>query len=135
MIVSQGKLASSVALLAAFNVRHAAPMISTVLGPTSCQPLPGAHSSIVREAPSTISIVPPEQGSVDQLGTMPANSTVHEISLPMMPVNAVVSSSGLNTRQLVAAGAIALWAVWQGRGDKVSDEVETSNYGRPLVKS
>ena len=30
---------------------------------------------------------------------------------------------------------IALWAVWQGRGQKKSDEVETSSYGRPLVKA
>lgn len=30
---------------------------------------------------------------------------------------------------------VALWAVWQGRGQKKTDEVETSNYGRPLVKS
>lgn len=30
---------------------------------------------------------------------------------------------------------VAMWAVWQGRGSKSSDEVETSNYGRPLVKA
>ena len=30
---------------------------------------------------------------------------------------------------------VALWAVWQGRGDKATDEVERSNYGRPLVKA
>jgi hypothetical protein len=30
---------------------------------------------------------------------------------------------------------IVLWSVWQGRGDKKTDEVETSNYGRPLVKA
>ena len=32
-------------------------------------------------------------------------------------------------------GTVALWAVWQGRGDKTTDEVERSNYGRPLVKA
>lgn len=32
-------------------------------------------------------------------------------------------------------GTIALWAVWQGRGQKTTDEVEKSNYGRPLVKA
>jgi hypothetical protein len=31
--------------------------------------------------------------------------------------------------------SIALWAVWQGRGDKKTDAVETSSYGRPLVKA
>jgi len=28
-----------------------------------------------------------------------------------------------------------LWALWQNRGQKKTDEVETSNYGRPLVKA
>ena len=32
-------------------------------------------------------------------------------------------------------GNIALWAYWQGRGDKAaSTEIETSDFGRPLVK-
>lgn len=30
---------------------------------------------------------------------------------------------------------LVLWAVWQKRGQKKSDEVETSTYGRPLVKA
>jgi multisubunit Na+/H+ antiporter MnhC subunit len=30
---------------------------------------------------------------------------------------------------------IVLWAVWQNRGKKTTDEVEKSNYGRPLVKA
>jgi len=30
---------------------------------------------------------------------------------------------------------VAMWAVWQGRGATSSDEVETSTYGRPLVKA
>lgn len=30
---------------------------------------------------------------------------------------------------------IALWAVWQGRGEKKTDQVEKSTYGRPLVKA
>ena len=30
---------------------------------------------------------------------------------------------------------IVLWAVWQGRGQKKTDEVEKSTYGRPLVKA
>jgi hypothetical protein len=29
---------------------------------------------------------------------------------------------------------IALWAIWQGRGKKASTEVETTAFGRPLVK-
>lgn len=32
-------------------------------------------------------------------------------------------------------GNIALWAYWQGRGDKTaSTEIETSDFGRPLVR-
>ena len=31
-------------------------------------------------------------------------------------------------------GHVALWAIWQGRGKKQAAEVETSSYGRPLVK-
>ena len=30
---------------------------------------------------------------------------------------------------------LVLWAVWQKRGQKKSDEVEKSSYGRPLVKA
>ena len=30
---------------------------------------------------------------------------------------------------------LVLWAVWQKRGQKKTDEVEKSNYGRPLVKA
>jgi hypothetical protein len=33
------------------------------------------------------------------------------------------------------AAQVALWAVWQGRGKKAPAEVETSTYGRPLVKA
>ena len=32
-------------------------------------------------------------------------------------------------------GHIALWAIWQNRGKKQAAEVETSTYGRPLVKA
>ena len=31
--------------------------------------------------------------------------------------------------------ALKLWSIWQSRGDKKTDEVEKSNYGRPLVKA
>lgn len=45
-------------------------------------------------------------------------------------------------RDLIAVGLyvvflgcqIALWAYWQGRGDKKKTEVVVSDYGRPLVK-
>lgn len=41
----------------------------------------------------------------------------------------------VNLYMLAFAGTIALWAVWQGRGKKTSTEVQTSTYGRPLVKA
>lgn len=41
----------------------------------------------------------------------------------------------VNLYMIAFVGTIALWAVWQGRGKKKSDEVETSTYGRPLVKA
>ena len=45
-------------------------------------------------------------------------------------------------RDLIAVGIyvvflgaqIALWAYWQGRGDRKTSEVVVSDYGRPLVK-
>ena len=56
--------------------------------------------------------------------------------LPIVISKQTLSDSVAVTLYMLAfGGAIAMWAVWQGRGDKVSDEVETSNYGRPLVKS
>jgi hypothetical protein len=30
---------------------------------------------------------------------------------------------------------VVMWSVWQGRGQKQATEVETSTYGRPLVKA
>lgn len=30
---------------------------------------------------------------------------------------------------------LVLWSMWQKRGSKPADEVQTSNYGRPLVKA
>lgn len=32
------------------------------------------------------------------------------------------------------AGQVALWSIWQGRGKQKAADVETSQYGRPLVK-
>ena len=41
----------------------------------------------------------------------------------------------VNIYMIGLALTIAMWAVWQGRGASTGDEVETSNYGRPLVKA
>ena len=56
--------------------------------------------------------------------------------LPIVISKQTLSDTVAVTLYMLAfGGAIAMWAVWQGRGDKTSEEVETSNYGRPLVKS
>ena len=41
----------------------------------------------------------------------------------------------VNIYMIAFVVSIVLWAVWQGRGDKKTDAVETSTYGRPLVKA
>ena len=41
----------------------------------------------------------------------------------------------VNIYMVFLVTALKLWGVWQNRGKKVADEVETSTYGRPLVKS
>lgn len=35
----------------------------------------------------------------------------------------------------VLAGHVALWAIWQNRGKKPAVEVETTTYGRPLIRT
>ena len=41
----------------------------------------------------------------------------------------------VNIYMVGMVAAVFMWAVWQRRGDKQTDEVETSTYGRPLVKA
>jgi hypothetical protein len=40
----------------------------------------------------------------------------------------------VNIYMMGVVAAVAMWAVWQGRGQK-TEEIETSSYGRPLVKA
>jgi hypothetical protein len=42
---------------------------------------------------------------------------------------------GVTIYMVALVGAAKLWTYWQRRGQKVSDEIETSPYGRPLVKA
>ncbi|MCB1039741.1 MAG: hypothetical protein KDA94_09475 [Acidimicrobiales bacterium] len=56
--------------------------------------------------------------------------------LPVVVSKQTVSDSiAVGLYGLAFTLTIALWAVWQGRGDKKTDAVEKSNYGRPLVKA
>lgn len=41
----------------------------------------------------------------------------------------------VNIYGVAFVATIALWAVWQGRGAKQTDEIEKSTFGRPLVKA
>lgn len=36
---------------------------------------------------------------------------------------------------VLLVGHVALWSLWQNRGKQASTEVQTTQYGRPLVKS
>lgn len=48
---------------------------------------------------------------------------------------AVADFVTINIYGIGFVASVAMWAVWQGRGKKTVDEVETSSYGRPLVKA
>lgn len=55
-------------------------------------------------------------------------------ALPMTITGVVVRDIVVTLLYIVFLGAqIAAWALWQGRGEKKA-EVETSDYGRPLVR-
>ena len=57
-------------------------------------------------------------------------------NFPVVVSKAIVSD--LVTVNLYMVGLVTtfkVWGIWQARGSNVSDEVETSTYGRPLVKS
>ena len=57
-------------------------------------------------------------------------------NFPVVLSKAVVSD--LVTVNIYMAGLVGtfkVWSAWQNRGADVADEVETSTYGRPLVKS
>ena len=57
------------------------------------------------------------------------------INIPVVITKATVSDLiAVNIYGIAFVGTIALWAVWQGRGDKQTDAVEKSAFGRPLVK-
>jgi hypothetical protein len=61
--------------------------------------------------------------------------------IPLANGHFVINSQAI--RDVIAAGIyivalgvqIALWAVWQNRGKKKPAEIETSAFGRPLVKA
>jgi uncharacterized membrane protein len=57
-------------------------------------------------------------------------------ALPVVITKATVADIG--TTIIYGVGLVTttkIWALWQKRGEGVKEEVETSTYGRPLVKS
>ena len=57
-------------------------------------------------------------------------------TLPIVITKATVADIGATIIYGVGlVGTTKLWKIWQSRGQSVSDEVQTSTYGRPLVKS
>ena len=57
------------------------------------------------------------------------------IEIPVVITKATLSDLiAVNLYGIAFAGAIALWAVWPGRGSKQTEEVEKSAFGRPLVR-
>lgn len=58
------------------------------------------------------------------------------IDFPVVITKATLSDFvAVNIYGVAFVVAISMWAVWQGRGSKQTDEIETSAYGRPLVKA
>jgi hypothetical protein len=57
-------------------------------------------------------------------------------SFPLEISKATVSDlMTVNIYMAGLVGTFVVWGIWQKRGEGTSDEVETSTYGRPLVKS
>ena len=57
-------------------------------------------------------------------------------SFPIVITKATIADIGATLIYGVGlGGTFALWKTWQNRGEKQTEEVETSTYGRPLVKS
>lgn len=57
-------------------------------------------------------------------------------SFPIVVTKATVGDLGaVIIYGIMFTGALKLWGVWQDRGQTSTDAVETSTYGRPLVKS
>ena len=78
----------------------------------------------------------------DTLGLAPGavligpSSTGWLQDFPVVITKATLSDFiAVNIYMIAFVVSIVLWAVWQGRGDKKTDAVETSTYGRPLVKA
>jgi len=63
-------------------------------------------------------------------------STGWVTGIPVVISKSVVSDFVVLTIYGVFFGAsLAMWSFWQKRGEKKTDEVEKSTYGRPLVKA
>jgi hypothetical protein len=72
----------------------------------------------------------------DSILAGPGSTGLAEWSPIVISKAAVADIVAITIYGIMFVGTVALWAVWQGRGSKqTTDEVEKSNYGRPLVKA
>ncbi len=65
----------------------------------------------------------------------PGSTGLAEWSPVVITKQTVSDSVAVGLYGMAFVMTIALWALWQGRGDKKTDEIEKSTYGRPLVKA
>ncbi len=65
----------------------------------------------------------------------PGSTGLAEWSPVMISKQTVADLVTVGLYGMYFTGTLMLWAVWQKRGSKTSDAVETSTFGRPLVKS
>ena len=65
----------------------------------------------------------------------PGSTGIAEWSPVVITKQTVSDSVAVGLYGMAFVLTIALWALWQGRGDKKTDEIEKSTYGRPLVKA
>lgn len=65
----------------------------------------------------------------------PGSTGLMEWSPVVISKQTLADLIAVNLYGIAFVGTVILWAVWQNRGKKKTDEVETSNYGRPLVKA
>ncbi len=71
----------------------------------------------------------------DALLAGPGSTGIAEWSPVVVSKAALADIVAITIYGIMFVSTVALWAVWQGRGSKKTDEVERSNYGRPLVKA
>ena len=71
----------------------------------------------------------------DSILAGPGSTGIAQWSPIVISKSTIADLVTVNIYMVGMVAAVFMWAVWQRRGDKQTDEVETSTYGRPLVKA